>query len=190
MAIVAAMVVVHAAAAHAQSGRGVAASPERDDVEHSIVWELGWAADWSPGDGVHHGATIAFELEPIEGWLEVEVGFTALRADDGFELPVDVLFKKPWRFSPQFEFMVGAGPELIHTTGPDHETVWGVSAVLDFMFWPRKNVGWYVEPGYEAAFRGGAQHGFAVAAGLLIGRPARRRSISPRSDSGVAAPAR
>jgi hypothetical protein len=31
-------------------------------------------------------------------------------------------------------------------------TFWGVSAVLDFMFWPRKHVGWYVEPAYEATF--------------------------------------
>jgi hypothetical protein len=33
-----------------------------------------------------------------------------------------------------------------------------VEAVLDFMFWPRRNIGWYVEPGYEITFRDGGQH--------------------------------
>ena len=67
-------------------------------------------------------------------------GVSAIPADGGTVLPVDVLFKQPWRISPAFEFMVGAGPELIHATGPDHVTYWGFSAVLDFMFWPRKDV--------------------------------------------------
>jgi hypothetical protein len=77
----------------------------------------------------------------------LEVGVTAIRAESSSEIPVDVLFKKPWRFSPQFEFMIGVGPELIHATGPDHATFWGLLSVLEFMFWPRKNVGWYIEPG-------------------------------------------
>jgi hypothetical protein len=39
------------------------------------------------------------------------------------------------------------------------------------MFWPRKNIGWYVEPGYEITLRADTQHhGVGVAAGLLIGR--------------------
>jgi hypothetical protein len=43
--------------------------------------------------------------------------------------------------------------------------------VLDFMFWPRKNVGWYVEPGYEVTFRGGTtHHGLGISGGMLIGR--------------------
>jgi len=40
--------------------------------------------------------------------------------------------------------MIGAGPEMIHESGPDHGTVWGISSVLDFMFWPKKNAGWYL----------------------------------------------
>jgi hypothetical protein len=39
------------------------------------------------------------------------------------------------------------------------------------MFWPTRNIGWYIEPGYEVTFRHRAtHHGIAVAAGLLIGR--------------------
>jgi hypothetical protein len=87
------------------------------------------------------------------------------------EVLIDVLAKKPWQISPRFEFMIGVGPELIHTTGPDSRTYWGMSSVLDFMFWPTKRVGWYLEPGYEVTFPSGpTRHGFGVAAGLLIGR--------------------
>ena len=145
-------------------------APVEDD-DHAIVFELGAAGDWSRSEGFHPGGTFAFEVTPVEHWLELEVGFTAIHGDDGTEMPVDVLFKKPWRFSPAFEFMVGVGPELIHVTGPDHGTFWGLSSVLDFMFWPRKNIGWYVEPGYELTVRDGTtRHGLAIAAGLLIGR--------------------
>ena len=110
-------------------------------------------------------------MTPIEHWLELEVGFTAISGDGTTEMPVSVLLKKPWQISRSFEFMIGVGPELVYSAGRERGTSWGVSSVLDFMFWPRRNVGWYVEPGYEVTFRDGAtHHGLAVAAGLLIGR--------------------
>jgi hypothetical protein len=143
----------------------------QDEGDHALVLEFGAAGDWSRAEGFHPGATFAFEFTPIENWLELEIGFTAIRGDASTEMPIDVLFKKPWQFSRQFEFMIGVGPEIIHATGPDHTTFWGLSSVLDFMFWPRKNVGWYAEPGYELTFRGGTtHHGLGIEAGLLIGR--------------------
>lgn len=142
--------------------------PEEND--HAIVLELGAAGDWSHAEGFHPGGTFAFEVTPIEHWLELEVGVTAIRGAGGTQRSIDVLCKKPWRFSPTFEFMVGVGPELVQQTGPDRGTFWGVSSVVDFMFWPRKRVGWYVEPAYEATFqRGQTHHGLGMAAGLLIG---------------------
>ena len=144
----------------------------RDDDDHVLVLELGAVVDWERAEGsVHTGGTFAFEVTPIENRLELEIGVTAVAADGGVEIPVDVLFKKPWRFSPAFEFMIGAGPEIVHATGSNHATFWGVEAVLDFMFWPRRNIGWYVEPGYEITFRDGtSHHGLGIAGGLLIGR--------------------
>lgn len=157
--------------ASAASAQGHAVPTAHDDEDHAVVFELGWAGDWSRSEGLHHGGTFAVEVTPIEHWLEVEIGFTAIRDDVAAEMPIDVLFKKPWRFSRQFEFMIGLGPEVVHATGPAHATFWGLSSVLDFMFWPRKNVGWYVEPGYEVTFRDGSRHhGIGLAAGLLIGR--------------------
>jgi hypothetical protein len=151
----------------AQSAGTVPEAPE-----HSIIYEVGWLAEWSRDEGFHpKGATFAFEVTPIEQWLELEIGIGALRADGQTEIPVDVLFKKPWSISPKMEFMAGVGPEVINTTRGVGQTHWGISAVVDFMFWPKRNVGWYVEPGYEAAFRKGQiEHGLGIAAGLLIGR--------------------
>jgi hypothetical protein len=143
-----------------------------DDGDHRIVYELGWAADWSKVEGVHpKGGTFAFEIPAIERWLELEFGVEAIRADGQTETAAGVLFKKPWRFSPRFEFMAGVGPSIADGTGRDGGTFWGLSSVADFMLWPMKNLGWYVEPAYELAFRDGAtHHGVGITAGLLIGR--------------------
>jgi hypothetical protein len=157
-----------ASVASAQSG---APTPVADE-DHAIVYELGWAGDYSRAEGFHaKGATFAFEVTPIKDRLELECGVTAIRANGVTETSVDLLFKKPWSFSKQVEFMAGVGPEIIHATGAEAGTFWGLSAVADFMFWPKKNVGWYLEPGYEADFRSGAtRQGLAMAGGLIIGR--------------------
>lgn len=143
-----------------------------EDEDHKIVYELGWAGEYSVAEGFHaKGATFAFEVTPVKDRLELEGGVTAIRAKGITETSVDLLFKKPWSLSRRVEFMAGVGPELIHATGAEAGTSWGVSAVADFMFWPRRNVGWYLEPGYEAVFRAGVtRQGFAIAAGLIIGR--------------------
>jgi hypothetical protein len=148
------------------------ASGSGDDTDHAVVYEIGWAGDWSRKEGLHaKGGSFAFEVTPFERWLEVEVGVTAIRADGSTEIPVDVLFKKPWTISRQVELMIGAGPELIHATDSEHGTFWGFSSVVDLMFWPTRNVGWYLEPGYEMTFpHGPAHHGLGMAAGLLVGR--------------------
>lgn len=142
------------------------------DDDHAVVFELGWAASFSHAEGWHtRGATFAFEVTPIEGKLELEAGVTAIRSGRTTETSVNILFKKPWKWSKTVEFMAGVGPELIHATGPEHGTFGGLSVVADLMFWPKKNVGWYLESGFEAAFRRGeTSRGFAMAAGLILGR--------------------
>jgi hypothetical protein len=91
--LVALVMVAWASAVQAQSVLPVPADRE----DHAIVYELGWAGDWSQSEGLHpNGGTVAFEVTPIERWLELEIGFTAIRADGSTEMPVDVLFKKPW----------------------------------------------------------------------------------------------
>ena len=150
---------------------GQQAKPDlpRDD-DHAVVLEIGVAAAHTLGErSGHWGATVAAEVTPLENWLELEFGVTAIEVDDGTELSSDFLFKKPWRLSSRAEFMAGVGPELVHTSGADPGTFLGGEAVLDFMYWPRKNVGWYVEPSYDLVSRHGVARGLGISAGLLIG---------------------
>jgi hypothetical protein len=50
------------------------------------------------------------------------------------------------------EFMLGIGPEWIHSNGYGVKmNSVGADVVPDFMFWPAKKhrFGWYLEPSYE-----------------------------------------
>lgn len=147
------------------------ASSASGDADHAIVFEVGAAGDWSRAEGFHSGGTVAFEVTPVEHWLEIESGVTAIRSGASTETSIDLLFKKPWQFSRTVEFMAGAGPEVVHASGASADTFWGVEAIADLMVWPRPNVGWYVEPGYEMTMRDGVrEHGLGIAVGLLLGR--------------------
>jgi hypothetical protein len=55
----------------ALAGR-VAAQDAPPDVDHAIVFEIGAEGDWSKAEGLHAGGTFAFEVTPIEHWLELE----------------------------------------------------------------------------------------------------------------------
>lgn len=139
-------------------------------VDHRVVIELGWEGDWSHADGFNNGGTVAIETTPVENWLELELGVSVVHQPHGVEIPVDLLFKKPWRLSRTVEFMAGVGPEVIHSTA-EHDTFWGLSGIADLMVWPTENVGWYIEPAVERTFGNGThENGLGIAAGLIIGR--------------------
>src|SRR6516225_12091357 len=77
----------------------VGAAPSRNLKEHASSF----------------GPTVAVEVSPIEKWLELEAGVTTSFGRRSTEWTTDLLFKKPWTLSPKVEFMVGIGPEWIHT---------------------------------------------------------------------------
>jgi hypothetical protein len=71
------------------------------------------------------------------------------------------------------EFMIGAGPSLSQTlNGPERGTSVSAEFALDFMFWPTRDVGWYIEPTSSVNPRNGQQSA-AVSIGMLIGFPKR-----------------
>ena len=145
------------------------------DKEPAAVVELGGAVDSSvKGGGSSVGATVAVEVTPIENWLELEAGLTPLFTRHSTQWNIDLLFKKPWTLSKKVEFMLGDGPEWVHTTQYSVTTN-SVSAegVLDFMFWPSAKhwFGWYLEPGYEYNFGRGHEQSLGMSGGLLIAIP-------------------
>jgi hypothetical protein len=143
------------------------------DQEPIAILELGAAASRGLHDG-SAGPTVAFEVTPIENWLELEAGVTSLFNRSSTEWDTDLLFKKPWTLSKKAEFMLGAGPEWVHTNKPG-ATANSISAeaALDFMFWPsaRHKFGWYLEPGFELNFGRGHEQSFGMSGGLLIAIP-------------------
>ena len=147
-----------------------AAIAKDDDAEHKFILELGSAGEWpltnEPGN---FGGTFAVEFEPIENWLELELGFTTLNTTGKSDLSGDLLFKKPFKITPSFEFMVGAGPSVSQTlNGPDRGTTVAAEFALDFMFWPTRDVGWFFEPTYSINPRTG-ERSAAFSIGLLFG---------------------
>lgn len=130
------------------------------------------------------GADLAVEVTPIENWLELEAGTTPLFSRGSVEWDTDLLVKKPWTLSRQVEFMVGIGPEWVHTrqNGISANSIAG-EAVLDFMFWPSANhrFGWFLEPGYEYNFGPGHERSVGLSGGLLIAIPKWRKSHAPHA---------
>jgi hypothetical protein len=157
-------------------GATAAAQQANKDDEGVAVVELGAAVAHDLKDGgASVGPTIAVEVTPIEKWLELELGVTPLfRKHHAAEWSADLLFKKPWTLSKKVEFMLGVGPEWVHTKEPGARvnSVAG-EAVLDFMFWPsgRRRFGWYVEPAFDYSFARGHERSIGVSGGFLISIP-------------------
>jgi hypothetical protein len=148
---------------------------QAEDTEPAAVIELGAAASRSLTEGQSSfGPTVAVEVTPIENWLELEAGITPLFRRHSTEWSIDFLFKKPWTLSDKMEFMLGVGPEWIHTNayGIKLNSV-AAEVAPDFMFWPsrRHRLGWYLEPSYEYKFGPGHEHSLGITGGLLIGIP-------------------
>jgi hypothetical protein len=135
--------------------------------------ELGGAGAWNVQDGSRSfGPTVAVEATPIENWLELEAGVTPLFARHSTEWSADLLFKKPWTLSKKAEFMLGAGPEWVHTSNSGMTTnSVSVEVAPDFMLWPsgKHRFGWYLEPAYEYNFGRGREQSLGISFGLLIG---------------------
>ena len=154
-------------------GEALAQSSER---EPAAIVEIGAAASQSvTGDGASFGPTVAVEVTPIKNRLELEAGVTALFNRHSTEWSADLLFKKPWTLSKKAEFMVGIGPEWIHSRQYSMTTnSFAGEVAADFMYWPssgKHKFGWYVEPGYEYSFGRGHEQSLGVTGGLLIAIP-------------------
>jgi hypothetical protein len=147
-------------------------------AQEAAIVELGGAVSRDLKDGGSgFGPDVAVEVTPIENRLELEAGVTPLFSRHATEWDTDLLFKKPWTLSEKVEFMIGAGPEWIHTRAYGMSTnSLGGEAVLDFMFWPsaKHRFGWYLEPGYDYSFGRVRERSIGVSFGLLIAIPKMR----------------
>ena len=143
------------------------------EQENKAILEIGAATSWNTSGGsATFAPNLAAEIEPIENWLELELGVSPFYSHSAQEWDTDLLIKKPWTLSRKAEFMIGVGPQWVHLNqrGRWTNTVAGEVAG-DFMFWPtgKHRFGWYLEPAYDYSFARGHQKSLGISFGLLIG---------------------
>jgi hypothetical protein len=145
---------------------------EAQEKEPKAIVEVGAAGNWELTHGApSYGPNLAVEVTPIPEWLEIEAGVTPFFRRGQTEWDTDLIFKKPYTLSKTAEFMFGIGPEWAHAIahGKSSDTIGG-EAALDFMFWPwpKRKIGWYLEPTYGYSFASGHDQSASVSVGILI----------------------
>jgi hypothetical protein len=140
-------------------------------LDHKIIVGVGGASELELRERAFHaGGNVMVEWEAVESWLELELSASVLAADKGVEVPIDLIFKKPFRLSRHAEFMVGIGPELVHVSTPTTKATYcGGQIALEFMYWPSRRLGFWLEPSYDLILRDRATPSVGGTGGLLIG---------------------
>jgi len=147
--------------------------PAGAEEESAAVLEFGAAGEWDLQSSTRHiGPSLSIEFTPIEHWLELEAGVSALRIGGLTEWESELLFKKPYELSQSAELMVGLGPTWTHSadSAPGANAV-GAEFALDLMLWTSRRWGWYVEPSYGVEFAHDHGRAVGVTAGILIALP-------------------
>lgn len=144
---------------------------ETEGPERTIIVGVGGVAEVELGDGsLHLGPNAFVEYEAVKNWIELELSASVLAVHGGREVPIDLLFKKPFRLNRRLELMIGIGPQIVFVSGTERNgTFVGGEVALDFMFWPSRHVGLWVEPSYEFSFRGSVSHSLTTTGGVIFG---------------------
>lgn len=149
-----------------------ASAHEPSDEEHVIVVEAGAAGEHELSDGgTYFGPALGMELEPIENWLEIELGASRFRETGATVWDFDLPLKKPFHLSDNLELMPGTGPTWEHTSQPGERAAsWGAEAVVDLFFWHGRRGGLFLEPAYSVAFADGRKS-LTITAGIFVAVP-------------------
>ncbi len=171
IALIIAISAPNAFATDQSSSSAAISNQENEELEHAIIIGLGGATEMElRGGSLHAGVNALVEYEAIANWLELELGLSILQAEGGREVPIDLLFKKPFRLTRRLELMIGVGPQIVRVSGTERKgTFAGGELVFDFMFWPTHHLGLWLEPSYAFLFRDGVSHSLGATGGMLVG---------------------
>jgi hypothetical protein len=89
----------------------ISATDEGAEQDHLVILELGASGEREISEHTSHiGPAIGLEIEPIENWLEIELGASTYRSQGARNWEIELPFKKPFRLSSTIEVMPGLGP--------------------------------------------------------------------------------
>jgi hypothetical protein len=136
-----------------------------------FIFGAGGAAELELPGSARVGVSAFVEFEAIDRWLEIELGGQVLAMDGGREASLDLLFKKPFTLTERLELMIGLGPTIAQTRQRSEadRASWGLEAAADFMYWPSRHVGVWLEPAYDVTFSRGVTHALSCTGGPMLG---------------------
>jgi len=145
-------------------------SDQDPDDEPAYELEVGPSTEREAGGGAtRSGLALSFEVTPVEHWLEIEFGVSALGPVRDREYAVGLAFKKPFTLSPTTELVVGLGPYAARANaGSIYSNSHGMEAVVDVRFSTRHDFRWFVEPSWSRAAATG-DRALGITVGLVFG---------------------
>jgi len=151
----------------------IAAPDEGTEQDHLVILELGASGEREISERTSHiGPAAGLEIEPIENWLEIELGASTYRSQGARNWEIELPFKKPFRLSGTIEVMPGLGPTWTHTTQPGvQSSTWGAVAVIDLFVWRTNRLGWFLEPSYGIALGKGDKKSVGLTGGIFFAVP-------------------
>ncbi len=122
------------------------------------------------------------EVSAVHGELELELAGRVLFEEGKLQIPVELLFKKPWDRGP-FRFFMGVGPAAIfgvtladEHAGEDAQAAeagpsgvhFGFSGVAGLTWWMRPRLGLNAELNYNIVIDHGASHELGASLGVVF----------------------
>jgi hypothetical protein len=148
----------------------MAATEEGAEQDHLVILELGASGEREISEHTSHvGPAVGLEIEPIENWLEIELGASTYRSQGARNWEIELPFKKPFGLPSTIEVMPGLGPTWTHTTQTGAQSsTWGAVAVIDLFVWHTRRLGWFLEPSYGIALGNGNKKSVGLTGGIFF----------------------
>jgi hypothetical protein len=111
------------------------------------------------------GVAISYERVLIPGWLEAEITALFAPGEGGLTLPVDLVLKKPFELTHEWEAFVGLGLATEWFEAGEQETAYGLGTQLGGHYWLDEHFAIELEGEYNLLLHPETAHEVVVAAG-------------------------